>query len=82
MNILFCTEQNVSIKCLDENLLMYLGAASTTNAAISMAVTSCLIPSRGCCSWRGGVDHYDYDQEVFICHDMSESPTCRGETKK
>jgi len=77
IGILLCTEQNVDVKCVDENLDFLLAVGTRTPAALNLAVAECLIDASGCCSWRGGVLTYSQDDRSITCHDGTQSPTCR-----
>lgn len=77
IGILFCTEQNVNVKCVDDNLKTLLAVGTPTVPALNHAVAKCIISKEGCCSWHGGVSHYNQDEHVYICWDGTTSPTCR-----
>jgi len=75
--MLLCSELPINVDCFDEALKVNLNKPMRFNLALNLAATECLIDSKGCCSWHGGIDFYDENKEVFICKDGTESPTCR-----
>lgn len=74
VNVLFCTDKPVDISCLEQKIVYLLANENThVEGAINNAVGSCILDSRGACSWHGGIRYCEKDIGKWICHDGFES---------
>lgn len=77
MGIFICTELPINLDCLD-NVLSQKTDESLKIFGNKIDVSSCIMKSKGCCAWMGGVAYYDAANDVFMCNDGRESPSCGG----
>lgn len=78
LGLLFCTEKNVDVKCIEDTLThTILRDSNNVENVINYAVERCLIDISGCCSWHGGVLTYNQDDRTAVCRDGTLSPSCK-----
>ena len=76
-----CHPKPLDLSCIDDQIDMLLTEEiyRSMETVVNKATEVCIIQTQGCCSWHGGIDHYDRDQRLFVCHDGTESKTCGKE---